>query len=727
MGSAFAHRVHASAGNKAHGALLRALFAGALFASMVGLASCGLLDDEDVTMGGVSGTNASTAGMRSYYTDTANAKNATVMVYMVGSDLESQAGVASADIEEMAASTVGTNVNLVIETGGSSDWSFSRQASTTTRQRWLVAGGEVQLLGDAGAGTMLDAGEVTDFVNWAAASYPADRYLLFFWDHGGGTVGGFGYDELYPDAPALSLADIRSALDATGEKFDMVGFDACLMGTIETAYALEPCADYLLASEELEPGQGWSWTGFLSALEANPAAPSVDIGTRAIDDFIDHYASQGEYDVTLSLVDLREVPSVYENLGGFLTQAQEAIKADNAKFQELSQARSRATAFAEGQVDQVDLVDLVDRTTFAGKDELKAAVQSCVKYRTQSGIAGANGLALYFPYEAVSSYDGMRTTLQQISYTKPTEFYDYFLSVMGSSTSAYSSSGSGSYSDGAGGAGDGTGDLLDLDGLIDALSTELSTPSEDQAAASAAGGDYATDAYAGSSWFTDQSSDFTYQDLPSSLPLVEDGSQYVVEMDATLWDALADFQVNVMEEYNGGYLMLGSDNVWDTTADDNIIVDYDGTWTSLGGERVAFYGDAPTAQSDGEYSFSGTIPALLNDTTRIDVVVYYPPMSQQGDRTVGYVQGWRAHDMTASNLFGHGLSPFNEGDTITPLFDFYDASGTYQETLQGDPIAMQESNMPVSYESFGDAATYFWGTMTTVYGDAIDTEALSIE
>ena len=723
MDFAFVHRIHAFVGNKAHGVLLRALFAGALIASMAGLASCGLLDDEDVTMGGVSGTNASTAGMRSYYTDTANAKNATVMVYMVGSDLESQAGVASADIEEMAASTVGTNVNLVVETGGSSDWSFSREASSTTRQRWLVSNGDVQLLGDTGDGTMLDAGEVTDFVDWATASYPADRYLLFFWDHGGGTVGGFGYDELYPDASALSLADIRSALEATGQKFDIVGFDACLMGTIETAYALEPCADYLLASEELEPGQGWSWTGFLSALEANPAASSVDIGTRAIDDFIDHYASEGETDVTLSLVDLREVPSVYENLGSFLAQAQEAINADNAKFQELSQARSRATAFAEGQVDQVDLIDLIDRTTFAGKDELKAAVQSCVKYRTQSGIAGANGLALYFPYEEVSSYDGMRSTLQEISYTKPTEFYDYFLSIMGSSASATGSSGSSPSSDGSGGA----GDLSGLSDLIDALSNELATTSEDQAADSAAGGDYATDAYAGSSWFTDLSSDFSYQDLPSSLPLAEDGSHYVVEMDDTLWEALADFQVNVMEEYNGGYLMLGSDNVWDTTADDNIVVDYDGTWTSLGGERVAFYGDVPTEQSDGEYSFSGAIPALLNGTTRIDVVVYYPPMSQQGDQTVGYVQGWRAHDMTASGLFGHGLSQFNAGDTITPLFDFYDASGAYRETLQGEPIAMQESNMPVSYESFGDATTYFWGTLTTVYGDAIDTEALYIE
>lgn len=88
--------------------------------------------------------------------------------------------------------------------------------------------------------------------------------------------------------------------------------------------------------------------------------------------------------------------------------------------------------------------------------------------------------------------------------------------------------------------------------------------------------------------------------------------------------------------------------------------------------------------------FSGTIPALLNRTIRIDVVVYYPPMSQQGYQTVGYVQGWRAHDMTASGLFGHGLSQFNAGDTIAPLFDFYDANGVYQETLQGDSIALRK-------------------------------------
>lgn len=166
--------------------------------------------------------------------------------------------------------------------------------------------------------------------------------------------------------------------------------------------------------------------------------------------------------------------------------------------------------------------------TMGGVPGTNASTAGMRSYYTDT----ANGLALYFPYEEVSSYDGMRSTLQEISHTKPTEFCDYFLSIMGSSTSAYGSGGSGSFSEGF-------GDLSGLSDFIDALSNELATTTEDQAADSAAGGDYATDAYAGSSWFTDLLSDFSYQDLPSSLSLVEDGSNCVVEMDDTLWETLA--------------------------------------------------------------------------------------------------------------------------------------------------------------------------------------------
>lgn len=270
------------------------------------------------------------------------------------------------------------------------------------------------------------------------------------------------------------------------------------------------------------------------------------------------------------------------------------------------QARSHATSFADGQIDQVDLIHLTERTDFAGKDSLEAAVRSCVKYRSATSIEGANGLALYFPYDEVSSCEGMRSTLAEISCTKPTEFYDYFLSIMGSSTGPLPETGTGS--------------------IPSSIQSAISSAAgSDEAVSSASGSDFAADALDGSSWLSDVSESFAYDELPSSLELAETDDGYVVEMDDTLWDVLGDFQVSVMQRNpkNGDeYILLGSDNVWDTDAYDSIIVGFDGTWTAIGGHIVSFFGDAPTALSDGTYSFTGTIPAILNGEERIDIVVY---------------------------------------------------------------------------------------------------------
>lgn len=686
---------------------LAALLAGALTFSAGGLAAC---DDEDISSAGsasgIAGTDLSLAGLRDYYVDTDSAKSATVLVYMVGSDLESEYGAASADIQEMIEAECGKNVNIVVETGGASSWEFSPEADGSSRQRWHITENGAELLEDTGSDSMLDKSEVTDFIDFATASYPADRYLMVFWDHGGGTIGGFGSDENYPDDEPLSLADLRQALLDSGQKFDIVGFDACLMGTIETAYALEPCADYLIASEEYEPGEGWSWTGFLSKLEDDPSTSSVELGKRAIDDYYAVYADEDYTDVTLSLIDLHEVPNVYENMSSFLASAESAIASDNSRFKELSQARSRAASFADGQIDQVDLIDLIGRTDFDGEDSLEAAVRSCVKYRSATSIDGANGLALYFPYDEVSSYEGMRSTLTEISYTKPTEFYDYFLSIMGSSSSG----------------GTGVGSILSS--IQSALSSAAGT---DEAASSASGGDFASSSSQGSSWFSDVSESFSYDELPSSLELQESEGSYIVSMDDTLWDALADFQVSVMQrnpKNESEYIYLGSDNVWDTDTYGNIIVDYDGTWTAIDGNIVSFFGDTPTALADGTYSFTGTIPAILNGEERIDIIVYWPPE----DQSVGYVQGWRSHEQTQSHIFGHGLSSFSAGDEIVPIFDVYDEDGSWLRTMAGDAITISDpDSIEVTYESPGNEPTYFWGTLTTVYGDAIDTEALAIE
>lgn len=676
-------------------------------AGILSLSSMGLVGCADETSAeapaGVSGKDLGTAGLRDYYVDVASAKSATVMVYMCGSDLESGYGAASADIEEMLEADLGDDVNVVVETGGASEWSFSSDADPSTRQRWVLEDGEASLVQDAGEGTMLDEDEVTDFCSWAAEEYPADRYILVFWDHGGGTIGGFGYDENYPDAPALTLSQLRNAIKASGVTFDMVGFDACLMATVECAWAMEPVADYLVASEQTEPGDGWSWTGFLNQLGSDPSTATTDLGKTIIDDFSAHYAETGEEDTTLSLIDLREVSRVYERLSAFLDGAADSIKADNDLFMTMSGARSRAKSYAEDSVDQVDLVDMIDRTDLEGADDVSEAVASCVKYRSNTS-SGSNGISMYFPYSEVSQYSDVRQVLEDIGYAEPVAFYDYFLSVMGNSPTT---SGHGLVSSHA--------------------SAQVAQDSDTAASASSSSGSYANESLSSEGWFEDLSNDFSYQELPDELELTQDGSDWVVKMDDDLWDAFADFQITVMQNYDDGYLMLGTDDAYQVTDGGDIAVDFDGEWLSIDGSLFSFYCDAPEETEDGEIRYSGTIPAILNGGEQVDLVVTWPTASERGDgETIGYVQGYRMSGQ--DYVLGRGLGQLEAGDTLTPVFDYFDSEGNWVETLQGDAITVSDpSSIEVRYEDAGDADVLFWGTLTTVYGSQVDTEVLTTE
>src|SRR3990172_5136601 len=130
-----------------------------------------------------------------------------------------------------------------------------------------------------------------DFIEWAIQNYPADKYALIMWDHGGGAVGDtFGVDENNNDA--LSLPEIKQALQnayaMSGKKFDLIGFDACLMATLETASIMSSFGNYLIASEELEPGHGWDYAAILSAIKSNTDISGTVLGKAIADSYKSH-------------------------------------------------------------------------------------------------------------------------------------------------------------------------------------------------------------------------------------------------------------------------------------------------------------------------------------------------------------------------------------------------------------------------------------------------------
>ena len=165
----------------------------------------------------------------------------TIFVYLCGSDLESGSGFASQNMQEMIDASANGNVRFIVQTGGASAW--NNGASPDELDRFEITGGASTLVDSQPQASMGDSQTLADFLSWGLAAYPSDHKGLVLWDHGSGSINGVCFDELF-DLNSLSLRAIDTALgsvkDALPNGFDFIGFDACLMGTLETAAMLVP-------------------------------------------------------------------------------------------------------------------------------------------------------------------------------------------------------------------------------------------------------------------------------------------------------------------------------------------------------------------------------------------------------------------------------------------------------------------------------------------------------
>ena len=211
----------------------------------------------------------------------------TMLIYMNGSNLETDDGEATTDLTEIIKAGSSDKVNVIVQTMGTKQWQKFGIASDHA-QRYLVNGDGLTLIDDSLS--QLDctkASTLSDFIKWGKDNYPADRYILHFWNHGAGPVYGFGYDEWNKTENAsLTVAEIKEALSDAGVFFDCISMDCCIMATIETCCALYDYCDYMILSEEFESGLGWSYTGFMKALYKNSSISIPDMAKIAIDDMI---------------------------------------------------------------------------------------------------------------------------------------------------------------------------------------------------------------------------------------------------------------------------------------------------------------------------------------------------------------------------------------------------------------------------------------------------------
>ncbi len=369
---------------------------------------------------------------------TQNNRRWTIMVYMAGDNgkvfdqLQGKRLMASMeaqgyqDIAEMEAVGSTPNVAVLVQFDTLSD----RENTYRIYIRPSEEPRQIENIPEQNTG---DPRALRDFIVWGIENYPAENYAVILWNHGTG----WKEDDIYAfarsrgveiqaspdevrsltrnnrrlsrafflssitevlqlnDEDSRAIAFDDSSLDfldnaklqqafqeaeaMTGKKVSLIAMDACLMGMVEVAYQLRANANYMIASQEVEPLTGYPYTAIVQNLTAHPEMTSEVLAKLIVQEYGRYYERESRGSVTQitqSATNLAVVEKLTETLGrlaAVLHQliAESDIYTENALFH----AQRKAVRF-----DDKDFVDLYDflkvlRDKYAGdSDELTKVI-----------------------------------------------------------------------------------------------------------------------------------------------------------------------------------------------------------------------------------------------------------------------------------------------------------------------------------------------------------------
>ena len=704
----------------------------------------------------------------------------TVMIYMCGTDLESKYGMGTSDLGEMVKANISEKVNVIVETGGCKAWKNNVVSSSVNQIYQVQTGGLKRLESNYGTAYMTDPDNLASFIRYCQKNFPADRNILIFWDHGGGSLSGYGYDEKQGSGfgvstDTMTLPEIDAALKKGGCVFDWIGFDACLMATLETAMVCEKYADYMIASEESEPGTGWYYTDWLSKLSANTSLSTVDLGKVIVDTFVTaSQRSQANAQVTLSVLDLAKMQGVVpQALRNFSTATTALIQGNN--YRQVAEARSNARQFArQSRINQVDFIDFCDRLGTAEAKTLAAALRKCVAYHN-GNITRANGVSVYFPYETLTGVKSAISTYNSLGIdSEYTKCIQSFASVGqgGQFASSASQQAYGSYTSG--------GSLLEtlLGGYMDS-----SYGSSPYGSASPLGsltgsytngsGSYSAGNSVDASTIYDLLSAFSGRSMPAALDWVDtdlvagkaaeiannrldparititehNGSRTLFLTDEE-WALVDTATLNLFVDDGKGYIDLGYDNFLfpDERDDRYLVLDFDGYWMCVDGHAAAFYMTEIHVTEEGAVETYGRIPAKItgkryrnadDGTLKVDGPLSGEDVS--GTATVEMMVNLLVYIDADNNISilgayplyegevqteAKGLIPIEKGDRIQLLCDYYTYEGAYEASYELGKAFTVGNGLTVDYRKLDNTGSISASCrITDVYGNVYWTPA----
>ncbi|MCQ2801083.1 MAG: Ig-like domain-containing protein [Bacilli bacterium] len=390
----------------------------------------------------------------------------TIMIYMCGSTLEydstattKKKGFATSDLKQMLNVSLPDDVNVIIETGGvDGEWSLGssyfdtslptaqRKISNTNLQRWEIKNQKLSLISNLSTNEMSKQSEVQSFLEWGINDYPAENTGVIFWNHGGG-IGGVCSDENYLESYEyegetyyysnnLNCEEIarasKAALDSTGaDKFTWIGYDACLMGVADLATVNADYYDYMVASQETEPGSGWDYNSFFTSLIKNKENSKNNIELildEICTSFIDENCSHGDcglYDryyeeyyycySTLAVYDLSKASNL---INAFNAYAENLNISNTNGYKKIKNAYTNCYSYGEdsdgslyGNGDFIDFLDEMDKQfTTVSSANVRSAIKDIVisnhycPYYTQNKNLIPCGICVFVP-EALRNGD----------------------------------------------------------------------------------------------------------------------------------------------------------------------------------------------------------------------------------------------------------------------------------------------------------------------------------
>ncbi|MFX0063047.1 MAG: clostripain-related cysteine peptidase [Candidatus Hermodarchaeota archaeon] len=389
-------------------------------------------------------------------------KEWTFLVYLAGDNNLEGAGIDDIDEMEQAGGS-SDKINVVVQFDRIRGYDPSNANWTTTKRFYIMKGAkpseiesvELQDIGETNTG---DPKVLQDFLMWGVTNFPAKHYAIILWNHGAGwkdtdvyrlvtervrsfkpshrkmlgresiinfrtdhvrralfdttilgsltvVARGIAYDDSNRDF--LDNLELENVLSKVHQKIkrniDILGMDACLMAMIEVAYQNKGYVDYVVASEETEPFDGWPYELIIKRLHKKPQQTPEEFTKGIVQDYVKSYNNAP--DATQSSTKT----SVLGDLAKAVSDLGQSLRSNIDTYQnELRRVINEVISYYDWDyVDLKNFAELVKQYIPAEASKAETVMKLVDKSVVETGGTGA-GLSIYLPYYNYSKlYDGL--------------------------------------------------------------------------------------------------------------------------------------------------------------------------------------------------------------------------------------------------------------------------------------------------------------------------------